>query len=96
MSNAMFYVWLLLGSFTLMTVLFFVAEAEVKRLRRKMAQDEEDTKFNQAHERITNEVQILRRDMMDLHRGMQEEVDSMWREIHNTNQKLKEKTAKVR
>lgn len=96
MSNSMFYVWLLLGSFGVMTVLFFIAEAEVKNLRRMMAKQKEEDKFKEVHERITNEIQILRRDMIDMVKGVEDEVTTTWREIHEVNQKMKEKSPKGR
>ena len=96
MSNAMFYVWLLLGSFTLMTILFFIAEAEVKNLRRQMAHKKEEDKFEELREMIKTEVQILRRDMVDSERALEDQIDHVWKDIHLINVKIKDKSPKGR
>ena len=94
--STMFYVWLLLGSFTLMTVLFFIAEAEVKNLRRQMAHKKEEDKFEELRELIENEVQILRRDMVDSDRSLEDQIGHVWKDIHLINLRLKEKSPKGR
>lgn len=96
MSNAMFYVWLLLGSFTLMTILFFIAEAEVKNLRRQMAHKKEEDKFEELREMIKTEVQILRRDMVDSERALEDQIGHVWKDIHLINVKIKDKSPKGR
>jgi len=75
MSNATMYVWILISGFVFMTVLFFIAEREVKMLKRKISEkddilrlDDENDKFDSVYRQMEVEAQALRTEIEHVHR----------------------------
>ena len=61
MSQAMIYLWIIMGGFVLMGVLFVLAEMEVKKLKRQIAEQTENDRFDTVYRQIENEAQEMGR-----------------------------------
>jgi hypothetical protein len=88
MSNAMFYVWLLLGSFGLMTVLFFLAESENKKLRREREVKEENLRFTEVYDQMQREAEALQRNMDESSKNCNDSISSLYQRVRSLEDKI--------
>lgn len=94
MSNPMMYAWILIGGFVFMTVLFFIAEREVKVLKRKLAEkddilrlDDENDKFDSVYRQMEIEAQALRNTLDQRFKETMDEFDRIHQRIDRTEEK---------
>lgn len=78
-----FYVWALLTGFSVMTILFIFAEAEVKSLKRKMAAKEEDNRFDEVYRQIEREAQAMGERLVSYQRNLSQEINEVQNEIQD-------------
>jgi hypothetical protein len=88
MSNAMFYVWLLLGSFGFMTVLFFIAESENKKLRREKEAGEENQRFIEVYNQMQREAEALQRNMDESIKNCNDTISALYQRVRSLEDKI--------
>ena len=88
MSQAMIYLWIIMGGFVLMGVLFVLAEMEVKKLKRQIAEQTENDRFDTIYRQIENEAQEMGRRVDNTQEMMDKEVDAIYRRFLAIEEKI--------
>lgn len=96
MSQAMIYLWIIMGGFVLMGVLFVLAEMEVKKLKRQIAEQTENDRFDTVYRQIENEAQEMGRRMQDTNEMMNKEVDGIYRRLSAMEEKIEAHLKRVK
>jgi hypothetical protein len=96
MSQAMIYLWIIMGGFVLMGVLFVLAEMEVKKLKRQIAEQNENDRFDTVYRQIENEAQEMGRRVRDTNEMMDKEVDGIYRRLNAMEEKIEAHLKRVK
>jgi len=96
MSNAMVYLWIIMGGFVLMGVLFVLAETEVKKLKRQIAEQTENDRFDTIYRQIENEAQEMGRRVDNTQEMMDKEVDAIYRRLLAIEDKIEAHLKRVK
>lgn len=88
MNTGMFYLYAILGMFAVMTVLFILAEREVKKLKRQMNEQSENERFDNMYRQIENETQIMSRRVDNVQQSNENEFDAVYRRINAIEEKI--------
>lgn len=88
MNTGMFYLYAILGMFVVMTVLFILAEREVKKLKRQMNEQSENERFDNMYRQIENETQIMSRRVDNVQQSNENEFDAVYRRINAIEEKI--------
>ena len=96
MSNAMVYLWIIMGGFVLMGVLFVLAETEVKKLKRQIAEQTENNRFDTVYRQIESEAQEMGRRVDSTQEMMDKEVDAIYRRLNEMEEKIEAHLKRVK
>lgn len=96
MSQAMIYLWIIMGGFVFMGVLFVLAEMEVKKLKRQIAEQNENDRFDTVYRQIENEAQEMGRRVRDTNEMMDKEVDGIYRRLNAMEEKIEAHLKRVK
>jgi len=96
MSNAMVYLWIIMGGFVLMGVLFVLAETEVKKLKRQIAEQTENNRFDTVYRQIENEAREMSRRVDSTQEMMDKEVDAIYRRLNEMEEKIEAHLKRVK
>lgn len=88
MSQGMFYLYAIMGMFVVMTVLFILAEREVKKLKRQIGEQSENERFDNMYRQIEVESQALTTRIDNTQRSNESEFDAIHRRINAMEEKI--------
>lgn len=88
MSQGMFYLYAIMGMFVVMTVLFILAEREVKKLKRQISEQSENERFDSMYRQIEVESQAMTTRIDNTQRSNESEFDAIHRRINAMEEKI--------
>lgn len=88
MSQAIVYLWIIMGGFVLMGVLFVLAEMEVKKLKKQIREQSENEKMDNVYRQIQNEAEIVSRRVDNVQQSNENEFDAVYRRINAIEEKI--------